>query len=71
MKNVIEHQGYRARVKFDPDDNIFVGYFAGVNDVVSFHADTVDGLGTAFVEAVEDYLEACVRAGKSPEKAAS
>lgn len=70
MKNVIEHQGYCALVAFDPDDDIFVGHVAGINDVVSFHADTVDGIRVAFVEAVEDYLEACAKIGKSAEKAA-
>jgi predicted HicB family RNase H-like nuclease len=38
---------------------------------VSFHADTVTKLNIAFKEAVEDYIETCAKAGKSPEKPAS
>jgi Uncharacterized protein encoded in hypervariable junctions of pilus gene clusters len=35
------------------------------------HADNVADLRTAFEEAVDDYLEACEKIGKSPEKPAS
>ena len=66
--NVISYRGYHARLEFDPDDHIFVGHLAGINDVVGFHSDTVAGLEAAFQEATDDYLEACARAGKTPEK---
>jgi predicted HicB family RNase H-like nuclease len=68
MTNVLKHKGYFARVEFDADDRIFFGRIAGIEDGVSFHADTVDGLVAAFEEAVDDYLETCTRVGKEPDK---
>ena len=64
----LSYRGYEARVEFDGEDEIFVGHVAGVDDVVGFHADTVEGLKPAFCEAVDDYLAACERVGKPPER---
>lgn len=68
MKNVLKHKGYAASVEFDAEDGIFVGRIAGIEDGVSFHADSVDGLVAAFQEAVADYAETCAKIGKQPEK---
>jgi predicted HicB family RNase H-like nuclease len=67
----LSYKGFSAAVEFDADDMIFVGRVAGLNDVVGFHANTVDGLVQAFEEAVDDYLETCAMIGKPPEKAHS
>ena len=64
----MSHKGYFARVEFDAEDEIFTGRLAGVNDVVGFHADTVEGLKSAFREAVDDYIETCEKAGRAPQK---
>jgi predicted HicB family RNase H-like nuclease len=64
----MSYRGYAAHVEFDPEDEIFVGRVLGVNDVVGFHADSVEGLKAALHEAVDDYLDACERSGKEPEK---
>jgi predicted HicB family RNase H-like nuclease len=69
--NVLKYKGYWARVEFDEDDMILVGRIAGINDVIGFHADTVEDLVAAFHEAVEDYLETCAKIGKAPEKSYS
>lgn len=68
MTNVLKHRGYVARVEFDAEDCVFVGHVAGIEDVIGFHADTVEGLVAAFREAVDDYLESCARTGKAPDK---
>jgi predicted HicB family RNase H-like nuclease len=62
------HKGYTARVEFNAEDEIFVGRVLGITDVVGFHADNVRDLRAAFREAVDDYIEACARAGKEPQK---
>jgi len=67
----MEHRGYRARVEFDPEDDLFVGHVAGIADGVGFHSDTVPGLRAAFIEAVDDYLATCERIGKRPDRGAS
>jgi predicted HicB family RNase H-like nuclease len=64
----MNYKGYFARIEFDPDDEIFVGHLAGINDVVGFHADNVADLKAAFEAAVDDYIKACAKAGKAPEK---
>lgn len=66
--SVLTHNGYSARIEFDADDQIFTGRIAGINDVIGFHADTVTDLVAAFKGAVEEYLEACAKIGKKPQK---
>jgi predicted HicB family RNase H-like nuclease len=68
MSNSMTYKGYAARIDYDDDDGIFTGRIAGIGDVVGFHADSVEGLRDAFQEAVEDYVEACARIGKEPQK---
>jgi predicted HicB family RNase H-like nuclease len=67
-KNTLTYKGYSARIDFDPDDMIFVGQLAGINDIVGFHGSSVEELATVFHEAVDDYLETCAKVGKAPEK---
>ena len=69
--SAMTYKGYSARVEFDAQDEIFVGRIAGIDDVIGFHADTVESLKAAFHEAVEDYLEACAATGKTPQRAYS
>lgn len=66
--NTMTYRGYSARVEYDDEDGVFFGRIAGIRDGVSFHADTVADLKAAFHEAVEDYLETCVKLGKTPQK---
>ena len=68
MKNVLEYNGYKARIDFDADDGCFIGHIAGINDVVGFHGETVAEMTAAFREAVDDYLDTCRTVGKQPEK---
>ena len=69
--NTMTHNGYAARVEFDAEDRIFVGHIAGIQDIVTFHGETVGELEQAFQESVDGYLENCRRLGKRPQKAAS
>lgn len=71
MTNVLKHNGYQARVDFDADDRIFIGRIVGIDDIVTFHANTVDGLLEAFKESLEDYIETCAKVGKNPERSYS
>lgn len=71
MTSTMTYKGYAARIDYDDDDRIFTGRIAGIRDGVGFHGDTVEGLRTAFHEAVEDYIETCAKIGKEPQKAYS
>jgi len=69
--NTLTYKGYTARIDFDDRDNIMVGRLLGINDIIGFHADNVNDLRSAFTESVDDYLDACEKIGKSPEKPAN
>lgn len=66
--NTLNYKGYTARIKFDERDNILIGRLIGIKDIICFHADNVTDLRLAFKDAVDDYLEACEKIGKLPEK---
>lgn len=68
MSNSMVYQGYAARIEYSSEDECFIGHIAGIKDVVGFHGETVSELKTAFEEAVNDYLEACKKIGKTPQK---
>jgi len=69
--NTLTYKGYTARIDFDDRDNCLVGRLLGIQDVIGFHAENVADLHAAFEEAVDDYLEACEKIGKSPDKPVS
>ena len=68
MINVLEYKGYQAVIVFDPDDEMFVGHLAGIDDIIGFHGTTVKELKAAFHESVDDYVETCRKIGKAPQK---
>jgi predicted HicB family RNase H-like nuclease len=65
--NTLSYRGYLGRIDFDDEDNLLVGKIVGIEDGVTFHSDIVAELEAAFREAVEDYLETCVKVGKTAE----
>lgn len=69
--NIMTYKGYRARVEFDPRDNIFVGRVLGIEDSISFHGSTVAELKKHFASAISHYLADCITSGRKPEKPAS
>jgi len=71
MMNVMTYKGYKARIEFDPRDNIFVGRVLGIEDGISFHGATVAALKENFAAAINHYLADCKATGRKPEKPAS
>lgn len=66
--NLMNHKGDTARIEYCHEDDCFVDHIAGIKDVVGFHGDSVVEWHVAFAEAVDDYLEACDRLERSPQK---
>uniref|UniRef100_C6DZG0 HicB family protein n=1 Tax=Geobacter sp. (strain M21) TaxID=443144 RepID=C6DZG0_GEOSM len=62
------HRGYAAKIEYSDEDGCFVGRIAGINDVIGFHAESVKELKAAFEEAVDDYIAACEKIGRAPQK---
>ena len=71
MMNVMTYKGYKARIEFDPRDNIFVGRVLGIEDGISFHGETVAALKESFAAALKHYLADCKAKGRKPGKPAS
>lgn len=67
MSNTI-YKGYSAKIEFSQEDNCLIGHILGIQDIVSFHGDSVAEIHKAFEEAVDDYLEMCAKTGKEPQK---
>lgn len=66
--NVMNYNGYAARIEYSDEDGLFVGHIAGISDVVGFHGESVSELRAAFEEAVTDYLQTCAKLGREPQK---
>ena len=66
--NTMTYNGYAARIEYSDEDGCFIGHIAGIKDVIGFHADSVKELRAVFVEAVDDYLATCKKAGRAPQK---
>jgi len=68
MNNTLTYKGYTAIVGFSAEDECLVGHIAGINDVIGFHADSVEEIRKVFHETVDDYLATCAKIGREPNK---
>lgn len=64
---ILEYKGYRTKIEFDREDNIFYGKIEGIRDFVNFHTDDCLKIEEKFYDAVDDYLEFCREIEKEPE----
>lgn len=69
--NTMSYLGYTATIAFDERDDLFVGRILGIRAIISFEAQSVKALHSAFHHAVDDYLAECSEKGAAPEKMAS
>lgn len=61
------YNGYLARPEYSAEDGVFFGRLLGINDLVNFESENVEGLEEEFHKAVDDYLAFCSEIGKQPE----
>jgi len=66
MNNVIEIDGHKAVVKFDPEISMFRGEFLGLSGGADFYADSVEGLRREGAVSLREYLKACAEEGIEP-----
>ena len=64
----MEYKGYRARVEFDEQADLFHGEVIDTRDVITFQGRSVDELKDALKDSVDDYLDWCAQRGKQPDK---
>ena len=68
MRNMMKYKDFYASIHYEDETSTFWGKIEGIEDVISFEADTVDGLKEEFKEVVEEYLEECKNLNKNPHK---
>lgn len=68
MNNTIKYKDFTAKVEYSADDEVFVGRVLGIDDIVTFHADSVEALKTEMAGMVDFYIESCKQKGKQPKK---
>ncbi len=71
MTNSMTYKGYTASMVFDAEDKIIVGRVLDIDDIISFHGESVSEFEANFRAAIDDYLAAAKQLGSAPEKPAS
>lgn len=69
--NTMSYRGYTASMSFDVEDRIIVGRVLDIDDIVSFHGESIAEFETNLHAVVDDYIAACDILGSEPEKPAS
>ena len=69
--STMRYKNYSAKIEYSDDDQCFIGRIAGIKDIITFHGESVDELKNAFHEAVDFYIESCIREGVSPQRSYS
>ena len=69
--NSMSYNGYTARMEFDAEDKIIVGRVIDIDNIITFHGESVVEFEAAFKTAVDGYIHACEQLGQAAEKPAS
>ncbi len=64
----LEYKGFKAKVEFSADDDVFFGRLIGIRDIVTFEGQTVEQLKESFKEAVDFHIEVCEKTGEKLKK---
>lgn len=67
-EGVMKYGGYSTKVVYSPEDECLIGSVLGIADNVTFHGDSVEEIRQAFQVAVDEYLKACEKLGKTPDR---
>jgi len=71
MINSMSYKGYTTSMVFDTEDKVIVGRVQDIDDIISFHGESVAEFESNFHAVIEDYLAASKELGSEPEKPAS
>lgn len=66
--NIMEIDGHRAVVQFDPETDMFRGEFVGLNGGADFYATTVKNLRVEGRKSLNVFLQMCQESGIEPKK---
>lgn len=65
---MLEHKGYIGTVDVDTEANLLHGSVINTRDVITYAAETAEGLQKEFITSIEMYLESCAEDGVAPNK---
>ena len=68
VNTTMNYKGYTASMIFDPEDGVIVGRVLNINDIVSFHGDSVTEFEFNFHSVIDGYIAACAELGSNPLK---
>lgn len=68
MRNVIEIDGVKAVITYDPEISMFRGEFVGLNGGADFYATDVEGLKREGHTSLKVFLDMCREEGVEPFK---
>ena len=71
MINSMTYKGYTVSMVFDAQGKVIVGRVLDIDDISSFHGESVAEFESNFQASIEDYLAASKALGSAPEKPAS
>ena len=71
MKNIMEIDGYKALIAFDPDTNQFRGEFVDLNGGADFYGADVKSLQREGKVSLKVFLDMCREDGVEPRKSYS
>lgn len=68
MNNILELNGLKAKIVFDPEIEMFRGEILGLSGTADFYAENVQSLKDEMKTSLEVYLEVCQEEGIEPYK---
>lgn len=68
MSNLLEYNGYHAKIEFSSEDEIFIGRVIGINDVIAFDGESISELKDMFHASIDNYIVDCAKVGRTPDK---
>ncbi|MBN7796969.1 type II toxin-antitoxin system HicB family antitoxin [Parahaliea mediterranea] len=68
MIKMMEVNGFRATVDYDPDIEMFRGEFVGLNGGADFYSDSVKGLKREAERSLKEFIAVCKERGLSVKK---
>lgn len=66
--NMMEVDGFKAKIEFDPDLDLFRGEILGLNGSADFYGKSPASLRKEFRNSLKVFLEVCGEKGMSPTK---
>ena len=68
MMNIMEIEGYKAVIQYDPEIELFRGEFVGLNGGADFYASDIGSLRREGEVSLKVFIEMCAENGIKPRK---